>query len=587
MAKITINTPITNLQSHNYYTDGIDPTATSWFLQDDDTGTVFGEVTGSSFTYGSYSNDPTAGTIESISYISDDGSRAWNISGLSLSADNYDWYLNNAIATGNAFTDYLVNQVLSGNDTIIGSSGNDSIVYSKGKDYIDAGSGVDTINFGEVSKVVNVNLTSEKYTVDSISSTIKNVENVIGGSAADTIIGNSSNNVIHGGQGSDTINGAAGNDTIYGDSGNNTLNGGDGNDIIVVAVTRYHDNAVNGGNGTDTVKFISSTTGLDINLDMGQAVELNDKYPDFIFTLAEVENVIGTSFNDKIVGDSGNNVINGGAGNDSIDGGAGLDMADYSTSYKAVNVNLVSGVVTGYGADKLSNIEGVIGSNFNDIIKGNSANNTIKSGNGADIIFADAGNDFIDGGSGVDTLNLSTVSSGMSIDLSLTTSQNTGGSGTDKIISIENLVGSKFVDKLLGNASANYIEAGAGNDSINGANGNDSIVGGLGADRMTGGHGIDKFIFKSSSDSLTKSQDTITDFVSGIDKIVFNEIDANTTIAGNQDFSLISSSANFSGAGQIKFSNGVLSGDTNGDGAADFGIIFSGVTTLTATDFIL
>lgn len=119
--------------------------------------------------------------------------------------------------------------------------------------------------------------------------------------------------------------------------------------------------------------------------------------------------------NDILNGNAGNDRLNGGAGNDTINGGTGLDWADYSTSTTAVTVNL--GLATaqntglGSGLDTLIAIEGLQGSNFNDILTGNAlanglsggiGNDTLNGGGGNDILHGDAGNDIIIGGAGRD-----------------------------------------------------------------------------------------------------------------------------------------------------------------------------------------
>jgi len=50
----------------------------------------------------------------------------------------------------------------------------------------------------------------------------------------------------------------------------------------------------------------------------------------------------------------------------------------------------------------------------------------------------------------------------------------TGGTGTDKLLNIENIIGSAFDDTLTGNASNNVINGGAGYDAMNGGAGNDT-----------------------------------------------------------------------------------------------------------------
>ncbi|KGO32645.1 hemolysin, partial [Desulfobulbus sp. Tol-SR] len=82
------------------------------------------------------------------------------------------------------------------------------------------------------------------------------------------------------------------------------------------------------------------------------------------------------------------------------------------------------------------------------------------------------------------------------------------------------------------------------------------------------------------------ARDTITDFAAG-DTIRLTAIDANTGLAGNQAFTYIGSSAFTGVAGQLNYVSGIVSGDINGDGTADFQIALSNSATLTAGSFDL
>ena len=64
---------------------------------------------------------------------------------------------------------------------------------------------------------------------------------------------------------------------------------------------------------------------------------------------------------------------------------------------------------------------------------------------------------------------------------------------------------------LTGNATSNKLIGGAGNDTLNGFGGNDTLTGGLGNDS-----------FNFTSALSTTNIDTISDFLSGADKIVLN-----------------------------------------------------------------
>jgi Ca2+-binding RTX toxin-like protein len=64
-------------------------------------------------------------------------------------------------------------------------------------------------------------------------------------------------------------------------------------------------------------------------------------------------------------------------------------------------VNLSS---IGLGNDTYLNMEGVIGTNFNDTLNGSSSADTLIGGGGVDTITGNGGNDVIDGGAGADVL---------------------------------------------------------------------------------------------------------------------------------------------------------------------------------------
>jgi beta-glucanase (GH16 family) len=154
----------------------------------------------------------------------------------------------------------------------------------------------------------------------------------------------------------------------------------------------------------------------------------------------------------------------------------------------------------------------------------------------------------------------------------ITSVTRTGGAGNDT------LAGGEGNDKLFGLA---------GDDALSGLGGNDTLVGGNGRDKLTGGAGADVFTFERTSDSTSKSKDTIADFMSGTDVIDLRGIDANTKVSGDQAFTFVGSSA-FSGqAGQLRFASGILYGDVNGDKAADFVVAITGLPNLSATDFLL
>lgn len=287
----------------------------------------------------------------------------------------------------------------------------------------------------------------------------------------------------------------------------------------------------------------------------------------------QANNLLGTAGNDTLSGLGGNDILNGGLGNDILDGGAGTDTATYAGLGSGVTVNLsVVGPQNtgGGGIDSLVGIENIEGTIHNDVLTGNASANTILGGAGDDVIEGGAGSDTLNGGDGIDTVSYASATSAVTVNLSTTSSQNTGGAGGDSLSFFENLIGSAFADRLTGNSGANRIEGG---------NGADRIAGGGGADQLYGGASDDIFAFSTLLDSLPTSYDTIFDFegagITGGDIIDLSAIDA---ISGGKNNAFIFIGEDeFSGvAGQLRQDSSstpgftIVQGDTNGDGIADF-----------------
>ncbi|MDP4033395.1 MAG: Hint domain-containing protein, partial [Pseudorhodobacter sp.] len=107
----------------------------------------------------------------------------------------------------------------------------------------------------------------------------------------------------------------------------------------------------------------------------------------------------------------------------------------------------------------------------------------------------------LNGGAGVDTVTYASETAAVNVDLNSGVATGTS-SGTDSLISIENVTGTGFNDTISGNDSANVIEGGAGNDYIDAGAGNDTVYGGAGDDTIIGGN-ADAGYYGSSTQSAT------------------------------------------------------------------------------------
>ena len=255
--------------------------------------------------------------------------------------------------------------------------------------------------------------------------------------------------------GDDTINGLAGDDVLFGDSGNDALSGGGGDDLLNGGPGA---DVLDGGSGADYADYSTAAVGVTVSL-ANPAINTGDAAGD---TYISIERLRGSAFNDMLTGDANNNTLVGGPGADILNGGAGFDFAGYQNAAAGVTVSLVNPASnTGDAAgDTYISIEGLIGSSFNDTLTGDANNNILRGGPGADIL---------NGGDGFDYADYETA-----VTASLTNpAMNTGDAAGDTYISIEGLLGSIFIDTLIGDANNNELRGGLGGDVLNGGGGFD------------------------------------------------------------------------------------------------------------------
>lgn len=362
---------------------------------------------------------------------------------------------------------------------------------------------------------------------------------IIGGSGADVFSGIEGADVLRGGAGDDVIYAGLGNDLIDGGAGQDRLYGQGGADVFVYRA---------GDSLYATYDLIYDfQTGLDrIDLHGIYAPTLvlgtvNDGASTFLFADAEGDGVwefalrledaritgddilvydgqgavglmvYGSGSGDALIGGGGNDVVLGYAGNDHLAGGGGQDW-----------------------------IQGAEG---DDGLAGGEGDDSVWGGDGNDLLDGGMGDDTIWGSAGIDTVSYAVAAGGVEIDLSWHEDQNTRAAGVDTLVSIENVIGSAFNDRLTASNQANVL---------------------------TGGGGNDRFVFAAWE---AAAGDRITDFDSG-DLIDLSAIDANGAAAGDAAFAFIGAAAFNGQAGQLRVSgsgaNWTVQGDLDGDGAADF-----------------
>ena len=193
----------------------------------------------------------------------------------------------------------------------------------------------------------------------------------------------------------------------------------------------------------------------------------------------------------RIRGYGGNDTLVSGQHADYLDGGSGFDTADYSLSDRGVAVSLQNGRgYMGYASkddwlEQLYNIEALVGSNYADVLIGDSGVNHLWGESGGDVLIGLGGADRLDGGSGSDTVDYRHSPFAVSVDLTTQTASGGHAQG-DAIFSIENVTGSDHSDTLTGSSASNKLVGRKGNDTLDGKGGTDVLDGGAGDDVLTG-----------------------------------------------------------------------------------------------------
>ena len=502
-------------------------------------------------------------------------------------------------------------------DTITGLNGDDSLKGFGGADRLDGGNGIDTVFYGDSTAGIGINLDTGRGVGGSAEGDrLISIENVFGSNFNDSIIGSTAANQLHGAEGNDVIKGGGGNDYLDGGSGDDilgaglgqcVLDGGSGDDTLKGAGGAH---TLIGGSGIDTADYSGIGIGVTVSLTSGRAshgyISWPNDVPDWAVAdhLSGIENIRGSAYSDFLIGDGGVNVLRGMDGGDNLDGRAGADImyggtgsdhyyvdnpGDVVREYVGEGTFDVVWALASYALTPGAEIEQInaewgtapinlTGNEFGNNINGNDGDNVINGGGGADDMNGWKGNDTYIVDNPGDTLfengdvystpeneseGFDTVLTYVSFDV-----------GPYSEIEVLQAIGTANVD-LTGSIDNNRI---IGNDGINVSNGC------YGKDTMTGGGAGDAFIWTSVNEIgwFNFDPDVITDFNTAQDVLHFTNIDANETVAGNQDFTFIGAAA-FTAPGQINwFSNGTdtfIQLNTNADLTVDGIIQLSGVPT--------
>ena len=336
----------------------------------------------------------------------------------------------------------------SGDDMIMGGAGHDLIFGGKGEDILRGGAGNDSIDGGDGTDILSGEDGNDVLVGQEGHDTLEGEDghdSLDGGRGSDKLIGGLGHDILSGGAGSDILTGdgdvgldfnplIGGDDLLYGGSGADILNGGAGDDTLNGEAGK---DRLTGGVGDD--RFLL----LDPVADSGLADVITDFSSGDVLVFANTVSQIWfetlegmTYIYDSLTKDQSYGILRGEIDlrdfdaqqmdgdsvivtlippPDPLDADATSaaetftgspynddDRVSYEDSDAGVVINLADGTASGGYAegDRLTSIEEIRGSDYNDILTGDAHDNTLYGRDGDDILIGGAGNDFLVGYTG-------------------------------------------------------------------------------------------------------------------------------------------------------------------------------------------
>ena len=377
--------------------------------------------------------------------------------------------------------------------TLVGGAGSDTYKFDVDAKLglwklEEAAGGTDTIDFtSTTSSAVSLNLanpatqivhpTNLSLTLDSATT----IENIVGGSGADTLTGNSLGNSLKGGPGDDRLNGGGGSDLLFGGLNNDTY-------VFATATAAEADQVTENTNeGIDTLNFAALTTSVALHLGSNATQNVHTNRTLKLNSPNTFENSIGGSGADSLAGNGASNTLTGGPGEDKLSGGAGSDLLFGGLN----NDTYLFTTASATEADQVTE-------NTNE---------------------------------GTDTISFAALTTNVVMNLGLTTVQTIHTNRTLKLNSastFENAIGGSGSDALLGNALANRLTGGNGDNILVGLDGSDILEAGSGRDILIGGLGLDTLNGGSNDDILIAGRTTSDSSLSNLNTLRTQWISGNT-----------------------------------------------------------
>lgn len=518
---------------------------------------------------------------------------------------------------------------------IHGGQGTDTVVYEGSRDQVFVTAqdtpGSYAISFGLICDLVDgvekIRLSDGLFDLAELART---KGDFTGSDVSETISGSPSDDTILGLGGNDQLNGLDGNDSLSGGMGDDSLFGGPGDDTL------------DGGTGNDWASYGITNRAITANLSTGEATGAGKD------TLIGIENIEGSSSIDHLTGDAqanwlrgkgGNDTLVGGGGNDTLeggwspqaahlqggdgddvlsvfgsgtlDGGGGRDVVRFEQIIDGIDFDWSTGVyferrtpANAYLQTLLS-IEEVVGTQGDDVIRGDANANVIDGGWGSDTLFGGGGDDVlhvnrpqwdqrngseIHGDSGTDTVvynrergqayvqvndepNSYSVFYGEVVDQLYGVEKITFNDGTFNVADIATAKG-----VFRGDNSPNRMVGSSDPDTLQGFGGDDTLAGGLGDDRLDGGAGFDTADYRHSLQGVTVNLSTGQATGQGSDTLInmegmWGSDHADQLTGDDQDNELIGHDGNdtlVGGGGNDGFSGGAGADSQEGGDGNDY-----------------
>ncbi len=377
----------------------------------------------------------------------------------------------------------------AGDDALHGGADRDFLYGGAGADYLDGGEGAsDFASYSDSEKGVRVSLGRVTGQIDfdgaasnnndAVGDRLLNIENIRGSAYGDWLRGDQKENFLEGREGDDRLNGGAGDDDLLGGRGSDALYGDEGDDLILAG---WDDDNLHGGEGADYLyggrgaDTLYGGTGADtLYGDEGtdtyvfEAYDGTDTVIDnggkIVFLQGDVNDYAGATYAFSRNDEENSLFVTLTVSKD----GHTLNVVEFLNYPSSLYIFSTRDT---YGVDTEISVDPLV---FPPRGSEGSESNPFLATKGADTFV---------GSEGADWVSYSESSYAVGVDLGIDPADIARGwSSGDKLMGINNLIGSHGSDKLYGNSADNILRGGQGYDILNGREGADILNGGEGDD---------------------------------------------------------------------------------------------------------